>query len=111
MTRRMIPLPPEHTRVLVEQALAFGRSEEWIRAHIPVTGAEIGRVRLHLDDVNRQEDDPARVVCRNGLHDATPENTYTWPNGRITCRPCRQEGNARRRDKRREEKAAKEKAA
>jgi len=34
-------------------------------------------------------------MCRKGLHERTPETTYTRPDGRIQCRPCKIAANAR----------------
>lgn len=29
------------------------------------------------------------TLCRNGLHERTPENTYTYPDGHSQCRVCK----------------------
>lgn len=34
-----------------------------------------------------------RMACKRGIHDFTPENTYTYPDGRIACRTCLREKN------------------
>lgn len=44
--------------------------------------------------------DALRYVCRNGLHERSPENTYTAPNGHRTCLPCRRVSSKRANDKR-----------
>lgn len=42
--------------VKVEQAIAAGRSVEWITTHLPVTAVDVEAVRLRLDAV--VADDP-----------------------------------------------------
>ena len=35
-------------------------------------------------------------MCGNGLHEMTPDNTYTYPNGVKTCRACKDASSQRR---------------
>lgn len=95
MTRRM-NLPPEPTLTRIEQALAFGYSDQWIRDRHHVTDAAINAVRTHLDDVNQQEDADVDK-CRKGIHELSPDAIYTRADGRQGCRPCKQARDARRR--------------
>ena len=39
-------------------------------------------------------------TCQNDLHEMTPENTYTYPNGIKACQGCRGAGNQRREPRR-----------
>ena len=84
--------------VKVEQALAFGRSEQWITRQLGVTTRDIERIREWLNHVNTTPDSehvnrPLLTSrsrrCRRG-HDLTdPANVV--PDARARCRPCRLE--------------------
>lgn len=47
---------PEALHADVERALAFGRSDEWITAHIGVCLADIDSVRDYMDAVINEPD-------------------------------------------------------
>ena len=54
-----------------------------------------------LSEQERRPLHPARSrMCHNDLHEMTPENTYTFPNGWKACRACREAGNQRREPRR-----------